>query len=860
MNSHVVAGVLAVVFTASVQAQSIQAVRIDGPSPRLDGRLNEPAWRAAPAITGFRQREPDEGAPAPEATEVRLLYDDDALYVGARMFSRDPKSIVAIVTRRDNETAAETFYVSVDTYHDRRTAYSFGVTPAGVRLDFYHPSDNMDDTDSDYDPVWEARAAIDSLGWTAEMRIPFGQLRFSRADVQEWGINVARFVPARNEESFWQLVPKRETGWSSRMGALTGIRGIRPSRRIEALPYVAADSRIQQVEDPSNPFLARTQSAARFGGDLKMGLGPNLTLDVTVNPDFGQVEGDPAIVNLSAFEVFFDERRPFFLEGASLLNRRNLFYSRRIGAPPPGSADADYAEVKDNSTILGAAKLTGRLASGLSVAGLAAVTDQEKVKTFDAASSTFGSAIVAPRVAYAAAAAQQEFGDDGSTVAAMLTAVHRDLASGSPLADVVARDAFSGIVDARHRWAGGKYDVNFWSGHALVRGDTLAILRQQRSSRRYWQRVDNFRVDSTRRAMTGGTFGVGHSKLGGKHWLWDVDYTHESTGFEPNDLGRYGTVDNRHTFVGVRWRETQPSKRFRSYSISLGANNDYSYSWLRRRSSIDAGWDFTLPNFWRVSTDATYSARAFSDRLTRGGPVMGTAAGWDASLELQSRRGGRNEWGIDVGVDKNEDGSWGTGLELSLSVRPNDRLELSLDPEWAKGRNMRQYLTTVPVTSNATYNNRYVFAAVDLSEVSARMRANYTFTPNLTLETYGEPFVSSGRFHTFGQLTAPRARTLRVYGRDGGSIATNVEGDYTVTDAEGSFDIENEDFKVLSFRSNAVLRWEWRPGSTLFLVWQQNRETDRGGGVAGPRDLFDTMGAPGENFLAVKLTYWTALR
>src|SRR6185503_3937683 len=231
--------------------------------------------------------------------------------------------------------------------------------------------------------------------------IPFAQLRFSRAEAQEWGINVARFVPARNEESFWRMTRKSETGWSSRMGALTGIRGIRPSRRIEALPYVAADSRIQQIEDDANPFLEKSTSAARVGGDLKMGLGPNLTLDVTVNPDFGQVEADPANVNLSAFEVFFEERRPFFLEGATLLNRRNLFYSRRIGAPPPGSSGADYAEFKENSTILGAAKLTGKLQSGLSIAGLGAVTQKEEVRTFDVASNTRGKATVAPQIVYA---------------------------------------------------------------------------------------------------------------------------------------------------------------------------------------------------------------------------------------------------------------------------------------------------------------------------------------------------------------------------------------------------------------------------------------------------------------------------
>ena len=298
---------------------------------------------------------------------MRFAYDDDALYVGARMFSRDPNAIRALVTRRDREGSSEQIVISLDTYRDRRTAYTFSVTPAGVRVDYYHSTDSESDRDSDWNPVWEAATDIDSLGWSAELRIPFNQLRFSPGDMQEWGVNVVRRVPDRNEQSYWALVRRTEAGWSSRMGVLTGIRAIRPSRRVEVVPYVAADSRIAAVTDPANPFQHAYANAARVGGDLKMGLGPNLTLDVTLNPDFGQVEGDPAVVNLSAYEIFFDERRPFFLEGSDLLAQRGLFYSRRIGAAPPGSANADYVQRLANSTILGAAKLTGRLPSGLAV-------------------------------------------------------------------------------------------------------------------------------------------------------------------------------------------------------------------------------------------------------------------------------------------------------------------------------------------------------------------------------------------------------------------------------------------------------------------------------------------------------------
>ncbi len=837
------------------EAQSIQAVRLQGSAPRVDGRLDDAAWAAAPAIERLTQKEPDEGAPAIENTEVRFAYDDEALYVGARMFSRDPSAIRALVTRRDREGSSEMIAVSLDTYRDRRTAYTFAVTPAGVRIDLYHPSDN-DDGDSGFNPVWEAQVQIDSAGWTAEMRIPFAQLRFLPLDQQVWGLNVLRIVPVRNEESYWALIRRQETGWASRMGTLTGIRGIRPSRRMELLPYVAANSRYQRVDDPSDPFQRNNYNAARAGGDLKLGLGPNLTLDVTLNPDFGQVEADPAEVNLTAYETFFEERRPFFTEGSSLFDRRSLFYSRRIGAPPPGDPDADFAEERESSTILGAAKLTGRLASGLSVAALSAVTDRERVRTFDAATNNFGHAIVAPRTGYAVAAAQQEFGRDASTLGGVLTFVHRDFQLGSPLTTLLPRSAVSGLLDGRYRWEGGTYDVNFWSGFAHVRGDSRAILQQQESSRRYWQRPDRFRVDSSREAMGGALFGVGHSKMAGRHWLWDIDYYHETPGFEPNDMGAYGTADNRAAAAQLTWRETEPSRWYRGYDLEVATEHGWSYDWLRRQreTSVDAGVE--LSNLWEVRADYWRAGRGLSDRLTRGGPVMGTPRRWGSSLELNNQEGARTQWGLEVGGDRDEDGGWEGGVELSLSVRPGDRWELSFDPRWGRERDTRQYVDTEDDGRPATLGRRYVFSAVDLSELSAQIRVNYTFTPDLTLETYAEPFASSGRFHSFGELLAPGSRSLLRYGTAGTSISRNIDGSYAVTDGASSFDIDNEDFNVRSFRSNMVLRWEWRPGSTMYLVWQQDREADRVSGVARPRDLLQSLGTPGENFLAVKLSYW----
>lgn len=389
----------------------VEAVRADRP-PRLDGRLDEAVWQQARFIGGFLQREPREREPATQPTEVAFLYTEDALYVGARM--REVAGAVrALVTRRDREETSDQLLISLDTYRDYRTAYTFAVTAAGVRIDYYHSADFEGARNYSYDPVWEAKTQVDSAGWTAEIRIPFAQLRFNAANQQVWGVNVARITPARNEATYWQLVGRNETGWSSRMGELVGIQGIRPSRRVELLPYLASDLQSISNVDANNPFAEARATNWRAGGDLKVGLGPDFTLDATFNPDFGQVEADPAEVNLSTYETFFNERRPFFLEGTQLLAARGNFYSRRIGAPPL-IPNASFSEPVDHTSILGAAKVTGRTAGGLSIAALTALTAREEARTFNLP-DTFGRAEVAPTTGYAVAALQQEFGNPTKT-------------------------------------------------------------------------------------------------------------------------------------------------------------------------------------------------------------------------------------------------------------------------------------------------------------------------------------------------------------------------------------------------------------------------------------------------------------
>ncbi|MGH7673684.1 MAG: DUF5916 domain-containing protein, partial [Gemmatimonadales bacterium] len=508
----------------------------------------------------------------------------------------------------------------------------------------------------------------------------------------------------------------------------------------------------------------------------------NLTLDATFNPDFGQVEADPAVVNLTAFEIFFEERRPFFIEGADLLGGRGTFYSRRIGAPPPGDAGADYAEPTTNTTIIGAAKVSGRLASGLSLGALSAVTAREEVGTFDAGSGAFGTAQVAPLAAYGIATVRQEFGRNRSTLATSVTAVERDVDPGSSLAAVVARHAYTGLVDGRLRWAGGKYDASAYLGVSHVAGDSLAILELQTSPRRYYQRpdADYVEVDPGCTSLDGITAGINHSKLAG-NWLWDIDYTHETPGLELNDMGALGSADDRGLFANIRYRQTRPGRLFHNWSLGVFESLQWNFGGVRTYTDAGLFGSLTLKSFWRAEAQLLALPRALSDAQTRGGPLMETPLVWGIDLELANPRGAQTGLSLEATGRWDELGGWIAETEAGVSLRPGTRSEVSLDLRYTRELTSRQYVTTESGGSAATYGGRYVFGFVERGEVVAQLRFSYAIRPELTLDVYVEPFASSGRYRDFGELAAPRTFDLRTYGTDGTTITRNGDTTYTVT-------------------------------------------------------------------------------
>jgi uncharacterized protein DUF5916 len=835
-----------------------QAVRVPAGAIDVDGRLTEEVWRRVPAVTDFVQREPVEGAPPTDRIEVRFAYDDDALYVGARLYSNT--AVQAPMGRRDNGDQAEHLLVSFDTYLDRRTASTFGVTASGVRLDRYYASDRRWDDDDSFDPVWQARTSMDSEGWIAELWIPFAQLRFTDRNPQVWGLNIQRWVPSRNEEVYWSLIPRTEERWASLFGELHGIAEIAPSRRLELLPYVASSSHVVGNRDPANPFTRGANLESRLGLDAKMGLGSNLTLEATVNPDFGQVEADPAEVNLSAFETFFDERRPFFVEGNDLLtgNVDNYFYSRRIGAPPAGRVSAEHVEQPGITTILGAAKLTGRLESGLSVGMLGAVTAEEFARTFSV-DGQFGRGRVAPRTAYGVTRVQQEFGSAASTTALMGTAVHRDLAVGNPLASLLPRNAFTLSSDSVIRLRDGDYEIEVNGGVSYVGGDAPAIDRLQRSSARYLQRpdADYTSYDPSRTSMTGMKLIAGIERNNAEHWSWDISTDIESPEFETNDLGRLSAADGVIGEGEIEYQETEPGRWWRRYSFSLSTQNEWNFGGDLQQAELEPGFDITWPNFWQTELSATFNRRTQDARLTRGGPSMERPSNWEMSLNVESSDASRTRGEAEVTYGRNEDRGLTFQANSGITMQPGSRWQLSITPQYERRVDTQQYVSTSTGGAPATYGGRYIFSSVDRSTFSTQVRWNYTFKPDLTLDFYGEPFASSGRYYDIGELVAARTRLIRVYGTDGTTLTTLPDGSRRVSDGAASFTLRNRDFNVQSFRSNLVLRWEWRAGSTLYLVWQQDRSLE----LLDPTrasfgDMFSSVGRRGDTFFAVKATFW----
>jgi hypothetical protein len=854
-------------------APTVRATRIDVNAIVLDGLLSEDGWSSASAVSDFTQREPDEGAAATERTEVRVLYDDNALYVGARLYDRRPDSVLAQLARRDRGASADRFIVFLDSYYDRRTGFFFGINAAGT---LYDGTLYNDDWDSDtWDGVWEGKAVRDSLGWTAELRIPYSQLRFQRQKTQRWGINFKREIARRNERDYLVRTPSNGSGFVSRFGDLVGVEQVSPPPRLEILPYLTTRAEYLSHES-ADPFNDGSRLGAGMGGDLKLGIGSNLTLDATVNPDFGQVEVDPAVVNLSDVETFFDERRPFFVEGASIFEYGyggandfwgfnwadpNFLYSRRIGRTPQAELpdDMDYSSVPSGTNIIGAAKLSGKVRDW-SIGALNAVTSREHAR-FSLGTQRWRQE-VEPLTYYGVYRAQKEMsaGRHGLGFIGTLTARSFDEAT---LRDQLSSSAAALGVDG---WTTldrtGVWVVSGWAGMSRVTGNPERMRSLQEGSVHYLQRPDAeyIGVDSNASSLSGYAARVSLNKQKG-NWMFNSAVGMIDPRFEVNDLGFQfrGDQINSHLMFGHKW--TRPSRLLRSWRLNLAGFRSYNYGGDVTWTGLFLTGLYELRNFSTGRWFVAYNPRTLSDRRTRGGPLMVNPPGveWDFGLDSDPNK----RWIYGFGLHGNQyqrgwEQSW--SARAALEWKPGARLSLRFEPQVERSRTSGQYVDTFDdVLAANTFGHRYVFADLDQTTVSASIRLNWIFTPRLSLEVYAQPLLSSGRYTGFKELARPRSYDFTPYP----DPLPTEDPDRIVVDPDGAGgpaageEIDDPNFSLASLRGNAVLRWEYSPGSTLFLVWTQNRsDTETIGTFRTDRAVDRLFGASADNIFLVKVSYW----
>lgn len=839
---------------------------VEGQRPVIDGHFQESSWQHLSWHNYFVQLEPYEGKEPSEKTRFKIMHDNDYLYIALRAYDSQPDSIVRRLSRRDN-LQGDQMGIQIDSYNDQRTAFSFFVSAAGVKTDWIITDDGMS-KDYNWDPIWYVETKIDSLGWKAEMKIPFEQLRFSRENTEEWGLQIKRTIYRCDEQVLWQMIPQDASGWVSNFGNMTGINDIEPQKVSSFTPY-AVTSMETFREESDNPFTTGgNRKKIDAGVNGKFGITNNLTLDMAINPDFGQVEADPSKVNLTAYETFFEEKRPFFIEGQSIMNfrlmpmgnftRDNLFYSRRIGREPhhtPSTEPGEYARTPEHTTILGAVKLTGKTRKGWSVGVMESMTAREKATLRKDNNSTHRA--VEPLSNYFLGRLQKDFNQGRTMVGGILTATNRQIRADH--LKYLHDQAYTGGVNIKHRWNNRNYTFSFRGIFSHVRGTPKAITRTQRSPAHYYQRpdADHLTLDSTRRSLSGHGGNMMFLKMGKGHFRYGLFLNWKSPGLELNDMGYQRDADQIAQLAWAQYRIWEPFSIFRNLRVSLNQWRTWDYSGHHLFTGGNLNLNTQFKNYWNFGMGLHGNAPSWSRTALRGGPMLREPASFNywADLETDDRKdisfslGNSQSWSSHRHSHRNS--IWG-----EVTFRPHNTLKMTLSPSFSKKETKLQYVGT----RNYREQNRYIMSSIDRTTLSLSFRLNFSLTPNLSLQYWGQPFIASGDYSDFKRITNPHAPGYNDrYQSFTGKQINLREGKYHVdenSDGTTDYSFSNPDFNVLQFKSNLVARWEYTPGSTLFLVWSQNRNgyhpTGRFAVSSEFQDLFSLYP---RNVFLLKFTY-----
>jgi hypothetical protein len=835
-------------FSQTLEKKQYKATRITS-APLINGILDDEAWQSGTWIDDFTQHEPYNGRETSQRTEFKILFDNDNLYVAIKAYDTSPDSIVNRLTRRD-QADGDLVGIIVDSFHDLRTGFLFGVSSAGVKYDQMFTGDGQNN-DSSWDPNWWVKTAINSEGWIAEMKIPFSQVRFEKNSGDVWGLEMARVLYRKNETDFWQHIPKDAPGLVHLFGELSGLEEIKPRKIFDVTPYAVAKTETFEAV-PENPFLAKGKSSKLNGGiDAKIGVTNNMTMDLTINPDFGQVEADPSEVNLSAYETFFTEKRPFFIEGNNITNfglgigdggigNDNLFYSRRIGRRPQGypeMKDGWSADIPTNTTILGAAKLTGKTKKGLSLGFVEAMTAGEKAEIDTVGGRKFET--VEPLTNYFVGRVQKDIKDGNTIIGGIFTSTNRDLDAN--LSNYMHKAAYTGGADFTQYFKEKSWMFNLNAAFSLVEGSKKALENTQRSSARYFQRPDNdyARLDTNRTSLPGSGGRMQIVKMNG-HWNFMSATLWKSPGFETNDLGYIREADQIISVIWAGYNQWEPKGIYQRFNL----NSDFYAAVNFGGDIIAKGYEWNanmgLKNYWNVWTGGSLNSSALSTGMLRGGPRMKVPG------SINVRGGVSTDYRKKLVFDINANGSRGAEKDsrdlytsIGVTYKPTNYISFTLSPGFNRSFSELQYVDQI----NYNGSDKYIFASIDRKTINTSFRVNLNLSPNLTFQYWGQPFVATGKYYDHKYIIDPMADNYNdrfiTYNQqqitpdnDQYNIDENVDG--TIDYAFGRMN-----FNFREFLSNLVVRWEYSPGSSLFLVWSQTRSSFRD---AGNLDLFNDLG------------------
>lgn len=841
----------------------------------LDGVVKEEAWNEVEWGGDFIQWLPDEGKPPSQPTSFKILYDDKYLYIGYRCHDVSPDSIVRRMGRRD-VFPGDWIEINIDSYHDQRTAFSFTLSVSGVRSDEF-VSENGNNWDANWNPIWFAKTHIDEKGWSGEVKIPLSQIRYGNEVDKIWGFQVTRRLFRKEERSTWQYIPQNSGVWVSGFGELHGLKDIPMHRQVEIAPYVIAQVDKYQKEE-GNPFAEGLDGKIAAGLDGKVAVTNDLILDFTINPDFGQVEADPSQVRIDGFQNFFEERRPFFIESRNIFNYQLtgseaggdydsdlLFYSRRIGSSPhgyPATSNGEYVKMPLNTSILGAAKFSGKTKKGVSIGILESVTEREMATVDNNGQKR--EELVEPLTNYFVARLQKDIKAGNTVLGGIFTAVNRE----EGLSDILHRNAYSGGFDFLHFWKKRTWYLRGNIVFSHVNGTEEAILTTQRSFEHLFQRPNarEVEVDASRTSLTGmgGTFRLG--KIGGKSgkhgriFKFESGVTVRSPGLELNDIGFLLTSNeiNHFTWAGLQWQK--PFSIFRSARINYNHWFRWDYGGQFLYDAFNFNAHAAFKNNWQTGMGTTWNPYDISNNALRGGSSLRRPAGMgqfvyvtsDSRKKFYANLNMNFFWGFDNTIT-------GGNYSLSLVYQPTNALNINLSASYSDyWRRQDQFV------NNVDYNNMVRTIVSEVNQETLRFvgRLNYNITPDLTLQYYGQPYITRPLYTNFGYVSDPLAKKYddRFHVFTPNQISFNND-EYLIDetgDGIADYSFSNPDFNFVQFRSNFVVRWEYRAGSELYLVWSQGNTPDAFGDVDTPitQSLLDNAFAEqARNIFLIKVTY-----